>query len=164
MKEFRFTNDNTRREASDVIGVLRSPRLWIPTEVDYPDYATWLLKVEAQIVSGEKRAMVARHGRQAVGAVVYGRHQTQPDAVEIKNISIVPEARGRYVGGFLVRNTEVEAVGNDFPGTSRVMVDTKTTNADMINFLNEQSYQVIDVTDLYGLGAGPDAVLEKPLS
>jgi ribosomal protein S18 acetylase RimI-like enzyme len=161
MTEFSFTNDHTSHAASNVIDVLRSPRLWIPTERDYPDYEEWLLKIEAQIATGKKRAMLAHHDGKGVGAIVYGEHATEPKAINIKNISIAPNARGRYIGSFMLRNTEVEAVDTDFAGTENIFVDTKPANSEMLAFLGSHGYHPVGVTDLYGLGTGPDVILKK---
>lgn len=159
MSEFQFTNEHTASQVGAIIDVLRSPRLWIPARHDYPDYEDWLLKVETEIAAGDKRAMLARMNGQAVGAVVYQRDEGA--TLKIKNISLAPDARGRHIGSFLVRNTEVEAHRYDFPDCDQVMVDTKTSNTDMINFLLVNGYHVQEIKDLYGLGTGPDVVLTK---
>ncbi len=142
---------------------MRSPRLWIPTKIDYPDYDEWLLKVEAQIAAGEKRAMLARHNGKGVGAIVYGIHKAQPNSVDIRNVSIAPDSRGRYVGSFLLRNAEIEAIGIDFPDTESIFVDTKPANTEMLAFLGSHGYQQVAISDRYGLGTGPDVILEKSI-
>ena len=71
MAEFRITNEHTTSGVGNVIEVLRRPRLWIPTEADYPNHKVWLEKVEAQLTSGKKRAMLAYDSRIPVGTVVY---------------------------------------------------------------------------------------------
>jgi aerobic-type carbon monoxide dehydrogenase small subunit (CoxS/CutS family) len=48
-------------------------------------------------------------------------------------------------------------------GACIVHVDTKTTNKDMIVFLESQGYKVIRVDDLYDSGK-PDIVLGKQLA
>lgn len=109
MKEFRFNNDYTSAEVADIVDVLRRPRLWIPTEKDYPNHGSWLDETEDLIISGKKRAMAAYMGNDAVGTVIYQRDPNQPQSLEIRNISVSADARGRYVGGFLLRNAEIEA-------------------------------------------------------
>jgi ribosomal protein S18 acetylase RimI-like enzyme len=161
MADFRFTNEHSPSELGNVVGVLERPRLWIPSTTDYPDYLDWVQKTEAQIAKGNKRAMLGYAGRVPIGTVVYQRHETRPYMVEIRNISVSPDARGRYVGSFLLRNTEVEATTVDYPECSGVVVDTKTTNTEMIGFLMDHGYRLEEVADLYGLGAGEDAVFVK---
>jgi ribosomal protein S18 acetylase RimI-like enzyme len=163
MTEFRITNEHRPNEVGNVIDVLRRPRLWIPTGEDYPDHETWLQKTEAQIGDNRKRALLAYHNAEPVGTVVYQRHEDHPDVLEVRNISIAPESQGRYLGSFLLRNTEIEGGSNDFPGVTKIMVDTKITNTDMIAFLLGHGYAVEGIVDLYGLGTGLDAVLTKPL-
>jgi len=163
MAEFRITNEHSPSEVGNVIDVLRRPRIWIPTQVDYPDHQVWLDKTEAQIASGKKRAFLAYNGIEPIGSVVYQRHEQQPDVLEIRSISVVPESNGRYVGSFILRNTEIEGAANDFPGVDTVMVDTKVSNTEMIDFLLKHGYVVVEITDLYQQGAGLDAVLTKTL-
>lgn len=141
--------------------MLRGPGLWIPTGHDYPNHDRWLDETEAQIASGAKRAMSAYMGDQAIGAVIYRQNPDDPGIVDIRNFSVSPDARGRYVGSFLLRNAEIEATKIDFPGTKKIVVDTKITNTDMIEFLLSHGYSIDEITDLYRLGTGLDAVLTK---
>jgi ribosomal protein S18 acetylase RimI-like enzyme len=164
MKEFRFNNDHTSAEVADIVDVLRQPRLWIPTEKDYPDHGSWLDKTEDLIISGKKRAMAAYMGQDAVGTVIYQRDPKETTSLEIRNISVSDDARGRYVGSFLLRNAEIEAALNDFPGIVRYVVDTKASNVEMIAFLESQGYSIQDITDLYSLDAGLDVVMSKPIN
>jgi len=164
MKEFRFNNEHTSAEVADIIDVLRQPRLWIPTGKDYPNHKNWLDKTEAQIASGSKKAMAAYMGKDAVGTVIYQELVGDIKTLEIKNISVSDDARGRYVRSFLLRNAEVEAIQNDFPNIEEIVVDTKLSNAQMIAFLESQDYSVKEITDLYGLGAGLDVVMSKLLT
>jgi hypothetical protein len=62
-----------------------------------------------------------------------------------------------------LRNSEIEAVTQDFPDCDRVVVDTKITNADMLAFLINHGYSIEEITDLYQLGTSEDVVLSKPL-
>jgi len=160
MIDFRFTNEHQASGISDILDVLQKPRLWVPRQ-DYPDYSQWLEKVEVELQAEEKRAMLACSGRDPVGVVVYQRHKYDPQSVELKNISVAPDVRGRYVGSFLLRNTEVEAQGFDYPDCTRVTVDTKVKNSGMIGFLIHHGYTPIGVEDMYGLGAGKDIVFTK---
>lgn len=163
MAEFRFTNEHRSSEVGKVIDVLRRPRLWVPTAADYPDHDQWLQRTEADIASGKKRAMISYYDGEPVAAIVYRRHPEHTNVVEIRNISVVPEARGRLIGSFALVNTELEAVQHDFPETDTLMLDTKTSNTEMIGFLERHGYGIQEVADLYGLGAGLDAVLVKSI-
>jgi ribosomal protein S18 acetylase RimI-like enzyme len=107
--------------------------------------------------------MSARIGTQTVGAVIYKAHPDDPSTLQIKNISLAPDARGRHIANFLVRNVEIEAARHDFPDCTQVVVDTKTTNTEMLSFLFAAGYELAAIEDLYGLDSGLDAVLTKPL-
>lgn len=163
MAEFRFTNEHSLTEVAGVIDVLRSPRLWIPTSLDYPTHTEWLEKTEAEIKEGKKRAMIA-YMVSAIGTVIYQRHKDDPLILEVKNISVAPDARGRHIASFLLRNSEIEAARHDFPDINKVIVDTKVSNTEMINFLLSQGYTVDKIVDLYGLGTGMDVILAKSIN
>jgi ribosomal protein S18 acetylase RimI-like enzyme len=162
MADFRFTNEHSVSHEG-ALDVLSRPRLWIPGD-DYPDYEEWLEKAEAQLIEGDKRAMVAYSDQRAIGAIVYQRHRSIPGTIEIKNISVNPEKQGRYVGSFLLRNVEIEAGGNDYPDSRNIVVDTKATNLGMISFLSTHGYSVVVFEDLYRRGTGEDALLSKSLA
>jgi ribosomal protein S18 acetylase RimI-like enzyme len=161
MTSFRFDNEHSATQVANIVDVLRQPRLWIPTEKDYPNHGEWLDKTEALIASGKKRAMAAYMGNQAIGAVIYQQSVESPSVVEIRNISVSPDGRGRHIGSFLLRNVEIEAARNDFSEINEFVVDTKLTNTGMIAFLKSEGYSIKETTDLYGLNAGLDAVLSK---
>jgi ribosomal protein S18 acetylase RimI-like enzyme len=162
MGEFRFTNDHSKSELGNVIDVLRRPRLWVPTERDYPDFSEWLEDTEAALAADTKRAMLAYYLSRSIGAVVYRRHKTLPNVLAIRNIS-VDEMRGQGVGTFLVRSVIAEAT-IDYPGVDTVMVDTKVDNTAMLDFLrHELDFSIEEITDLYGKDAGLDAVLTRPI-
>lgn len=164
MTEFRFTNEHTPSSVGAVCDVLRRPRLWIPTVRDYPGHSAWVEKTEAEIMSGHKHAMLAYIGREPVGTVIYRQDDTDPHTLAIRNLSISPEVAGRYFGSFLLRNSELEAVTRDYPNTKQIVVDTKTTNSGMINFLTVHGYESNHITDLYGQGTGQDLVLVKTIA
>ena len=161
MQDFRFTNEHRLGETGEIVGFLEKPRLWIPSISDYPDHFDWLAKVGTQLEREQKRAMVAYHASEIVGTIVYQRHLTEPNTLEIKNLSVSPTAQGRYVGSFLLRNTEVEGTRYDFPDCTKVVFDTKTSNAGIISFGIKHGYRLLEVRDLYGLGAGEDAIFVK---
>lgn len=163
MIEIRFSNDHSARQRGDVMAVLGQPRLWIPTAADYPRHSEWLGKTEAEIAAGTKRAMLGYNGQDPVGTIVYRRHETQDNVVEIRNISVHPSVHGRLFGAFMLRQVQEDATQNDFVGTDTFLVDTKVTNTGMIGFLESQGYALTDIADLYQDGTGEDAILTKSL-
>ncbi len=159
--DIRFTNELKPGRFDELIDYLRGPRLGMP-KGHYPDYDDWLGRVHAELHAQCKRAIVALDGGDVVGAVVYQRHKAEPATLEVKNITVRPDMRGRYVASFLVRNLEVEG-RVDFPGVTRVLCDAKRENRVIRQFLLQHRYTVAGVTDLYGLGAGEDLVFSKSL-
>jgi ribosomal protein S18 acetylase RimI-like enzyme len=158
--EITFTSDRTPPRADELVEYLRGPRLWIP-RIDYPDFDAWSEKVHAQLKSEEKRALIALSGGAVVGAVVYQRHRSEAGALEIKNLTVRPDMRGRFIARFLLRNAEIEG-GSDY-GASRVVLDAKASNVALRTYLFGQGYAVREVVDLYGLGTGRDVVYHKRL-
>jgi ribosomal protein S18 acetylase RimI-like enzyme len=158
--EITFTSDAAPARADELVDYLRGPRLWIPA-LDYPDFDRWAEKVHAQLKSQEKRALVALSARAVVGAVIYQRHKAVPSALEIKNITVRPDMRGRFIAGFLLRNAEIEGAA-DY-GVREVIVDAKARNVAIRAYLLRQGYRRRGEQDLYGLGAGQDVVYGKRL-
>ena len=160
MTEFLFTSERSWQKADEIVDYLRGPRLWVP-RVDYPDLDAWIEKVHAQLKSEAKRALVAFQGGQVVGAVVYQRHVDAPEVLEVKNITVRPDMRGRHIASFLLRNAEIEGA-HDF-GAREVVADAKVQNLAIRAYLFRNGYRSDDVKDLYGLGAGADVVYRKAL-
>ncbi len=156
--EFVFTSDGIDRRADEVIDYLRGPRLWIPRS-DYPDFNEWSVRAHAQLKTEEKRAFVALHRGEVIGAIIYQRHKSQPDALEVKNITVRPDMRGRHVASFLLRNVEVE--GAIELGLTHALVDAKVSNLAIRSFLFGQKYRIQGTEDLYGLGSGQDVIYRK---
>jgi len=165
MLDFRFSNQIGGQNQDAVANLLIQPRLWIPRG-DYPAHTEWREKAIDEIASEKKRAMIAYWGLEAIGSVVYQRDPTDPSKVEIRNLSIEPHARGRYVASFLLRQVEWEAP-IDFPGTTTIVTDTKRTNSGLLAFAIENGYQIEAVTTLDGTSFAhngvPDVVLSKAI-
>jgi ribosomal protein S18 acetylase RimI-like enzyme len=163
---FVFTTEQTGKRADEIVDYLLGPRLWIP-QVDYPDFDVWATKVpgfgswHTQLKKESKRAIIALARESVIGAIIYQRHQVLPDVLEIKNITVRPDARGRFMASFLLRNAEVEGA-HDF-GSHEVLVDAKARNTAIRTFLLRNSYKALGIADLYGLGAGEDVVYRKRL-
>lgn len=157
---FVFTNEHPTYRHEEIISYLRGPRLWIPHE-SYPDHERWLEKAYRELKGEYKRAMVALEKRQVVGAIIYQKHKEKDGVLEVKNITVRPDKRGRYVASFLLRNTEIEG-RRDF-GSRCIEVDSKARNFQIKNFLLKHNYQITDQKDLYKLGAGEDLLFRKEL-
>ncbi len=156
--DLRFTTGESVQRADEITDYLRGPRLWV-SGTDYPDYEDWLARAHVQLKSESKRAVVA--GRVA-GAVLYRAHRSLPGVLEVKNISVRPELRGRHLAAFMLRNAEVEGRA-DF-GARSVVVDAKAGNRGVRSLLLRAGYRPFSITDLYGLGSGGDVVYSKALA
>ena len=158
MTELRIGNELTSRDTGDLMSVLNDERLYVPTSRDYPRHRAWLDSTEVSLATGNKRAFLARINRVAVGAIVYRPDEGDHSIVDIRNISIAPIGRGRLLGSFMLRQTEVEA---SMMGAATLRVDTKLGNEAMIGLLINNGYIVKGITDLYGDDTGEDVVLVK---
>lgn len=155
-----FSNEFPLSRTDEIVDYLSGPRLWIP-KVDYPDYDDWLQKVYRQLRGGEKRAIIAMDGRTLMGTIIYQKHQTLSDTLEIKNLTVRPDKQGRYIASFLLRNAEVEG-SHDFK-TSLTSCDTKKNNFAVRMFLFKNGYIIKGEDDLYKLNSGNDIVFGKNL-
>lgn len=160
MEDFRFTNESPDFRTDEIVHYLTGPRLWIPYS-DYPNIPEWVQKVYTQLRSEEKRAMVAYYGREIVGVTIYQSYKQDPKVLEIKNLTVRPDMRGRHVASFLLRNTEIEGA-KDY-GAESVICDAKESNISILGFLVSEHYAAVGKADLYGLGAGEDLIFKKLL-
>ena len=158
----RINDEMNPARAAKVMDVLRAPRLWIPTYEDYgASVEGWLGKVEQELIDGKRHALYAQVGRQASGTVVWRPDIDDTSMIDIRNISIDPQVKGRYFGAFMVRNVE-QLAREQYPNASTVRVDTKATNIDMLAFLARQGYSQQGTFDLYNSNKS-DVILHKSL-
>jgi ribosomal protein S18 acetylase RimI-like enzyme len=158
---YSISNELGTSRTDEIVEYLTKPRLWVP-EADYPDFSVWVERVHGQLKSEDKRAIVAMERGSIVGAIVYQKHKTLADTLELKNISVRPDASGRYLASFLLRNAEIEGA-RDF-NVSKATCDAKVSNVGIRMFLLRHRYVVQGEADLYRLGAGGDLVFGKPIS
>jgi hypothetical protein len=158
--EFHFTNEYKSSSLDEIVTYLAGPRLWIANQ-DYPDYFNWLQKVHEQLRHETKRALVAFENNRIVGVSVYQLYPKDKDFLEIKNLTIRPEAEGRYIASFLLRNTEIEG-SRDF-NCHKIICDSKFGNLAVRSFLCKHHYRPREIIDLYGLKGGEDIVYTKDL-
>ena len=83
------------------------------------------------------------------------------DALEIKNLTVRPDKRGRHIASFLMRNAEIEGV-REF-SVNRIFCDSKLKNYAVRFFLERNHYRKVQIRDLYGLGSGEDIVYKKEI-
>lgn len=145
---------------TSVMGVALGERMWMGPR-DYPDVEAWAERSIVEIRDGRKFIMVAFRRRNVIGSIIFQHHKTIPGVLEIRRISIQPGEQGRGVAAFLLRCVEMR--GLEELGCTTVWVDTKARNTAMCRFLEARGYELIGLFDLYGLGAGCDAVYSKQI-
>lgn len=158
--DFRFTTEYPLSRLDEIISYLLGPRLWFP-RTDYPDFEEWAMRAYIEIKKETKRVIVALSQDQLVGVIVYQRHKQFSEALELKNLTIRPDQRGRHIASFLIKNAEIEGAG-EF-GVDRVFCDIKMNNLEMRMFLMQHQYRIIATTDLYHLSTGDDILFRKNL-
>lgn len=158
--EYLFTNDMSSTRTDEIVYYLAGPRLWI-ARTAYPDLLDWLQRVHEELSKEVKRAMLAYMNRELVGVVIYQQHKTEANTLEIKNLTVRPDNRGRHVASFLMRNAEIE--GGIETQATHVVCDAKADNFAIRAFLLNAGYRVTGKQDIYGLGTGTDLIFRKPL-
>lgn len=158
--DFRFTTDYPTSRIDEIVSYIAGPRLWVPRS-DYPDFDDWASRVDRELRKDLKRAVIATSYHDIVGVIIYQRHKKDRQAVEIRNITVRPDVRGRYLASFLLRNTEIEAIREFQP--RRIIVDSKRDNLGIKIFLRKHHYRISGHADLYGIGAGIDTIYTKEL-
>ena len=158
--DFRFTTEYPLSRLDEIVSYLLGPRLWIP-RTDYPDFEDWAQRAYREIKKETKRIILALLQNQIVGIIIYQRHKQFPEALELKNLTVRPDQRGRYIASFLIRSAEVEGI-REF-GVASVLCDAKASNFEVRMFLAQHKYRIITKTNLYHLNAGSDIVYCKDL-
>ena len=147
---FQFKHPDSVSDISRVIDFLAKQPL------GYPNYQDWVQRTEAELQSGYKQAILALSDNQLVGDLVYQPHKQLPRVREIKNLRVHPKLRRRDFAHFMLRQAE-EHGKEDFDG---VMIDSRTDNPSMIQFLAFCGYVPIAQTQLYNSNC-PDVVMIK---
>jgi len=156
--DYRFTNEYPASKLDEVVNFILGPRLWIPN-TDYPDFLDWADKSYKELHKESKRALIAISSGNIVGVSIYQKHKTYSDALEIKNLTVRPEFRGRYLASFLLRNTEIE--GSKEFKSKIILCDAKSVNYAIKLFLLKHRYKIAGREDLYNLGGGKDLIYKK---
>ena len=155
---FNFTNEYAVSKLDEIVTYLLGPRLWMP-QTDYPDFLDWAQKTHKELKAEAKRAMLAIENKEIIGVTIYQRHKNFQDFLEIKNLTVRPNKRGRYVASFLLRNSEIE--GSTEFGVNHVICDAKARNHLIHFFLSNNGYRISGKTDLYGKNSGDDLIYKK---
>ncbi|MFZ2664566.1 MAG: GNAT family N-acetyltransferase [Patescibacteria group bacterium] len=157
---FKFTNEYPASKIDEIVSFILGPRLWIPN-TDYPDFLEWADKSHKELSKESKRALIALSYGNVVGVCVYQKHKRFKDTLEIKNLTVRPDLRGRYLASFLLRNTEIEGF-REFKSNC-ILCDAKANNFEVKFFLLKHKYLMAGSEDLYRLGSGEDVIYKKKL-
>ena len=123
----------------------------------YPNYSDWIEKAETELLTGIKKGVIAYNNGILAGDIICQSHKDLSGALnvlELKNIRIHPEVRGRRFASFMLRQAEIE-----FPH-DLILVDARKDQRDMINFLFSEGYKPIASSNLYEPDVG-DIVMAK---
>ena len=119
----------------------------------------WAQKTHGELKQEKKRAIITLSQNNIIGVVIYQRHKKDKTALEIKNLTVRPDARGRYIASFLLKNAEVEGAREFRP--ELITCDAKAKNLEIMHFLLRHHYKIFGKCDLYELGSGEDLVYKK---
>ena len=125
-------------------------------DLKYPNYDEWVGRVESELFSGYKKAGLAYSQGVLVGDIVWQPHKNLPRVRELKNLRISPQARGKYLAQFLLRQAEVE----DRKEFDVLIADARESQTDLINMMADMDYQVLGKINLYEEGR-KDVILFK---
>jgi len=131
--------DGTRTISRAVNFLARQP-------LSYPNYVDWTGKTEAELLTGIKKGVIAYNNEILAGDIICQPHKDLSGALnvlELKNIRIHPEVRGRRFASFMLRQAEIE-----FPH-DLVLADARKGQIDMISFLLSEGYKLIASSNLY---------------
>ena len=147
---FQFRHPDSVSDIGRVIDFLAKQPL------GYPNYDAWVQKTEAELQAGYKQAIMALSDNCLVGDLAYQPHKQIPRVREIKNLRVHPELRRRDFAHFMIRQAE-EHRKEDFDA---IIIDSRTDNPSMIQFLTFCGYVPIAQTPLYD-STCPDVVMIK---
>ena len=112
-------------------------------DLGYPRYEKWIEKMRSELSFGIKHGILAYSNGIIVGDVVFQEYKQARGILEMKNIRIHPNLRGRNFASFMLKQAEFELPN------SAVIVDARASQTDMINFLTKQGYSPIAQVSLY---------------
>jgi len=147
---FQFRHPDSVSDIHRVIDFLAKQPL------GYPKYCAWVQRTEAELQTGYKQVIMALSDNHLVGDLVYQKHKQLPRVREIKNLRVHPELRRRDFAHFMLRQAE-EHERQKFDA---LLIDSRTDNPSMIEFLTFCGYTPIAQTPLYDSNC-PDVVMIK---
>lgn len=78
----------------------------IEQSLGYPNYEAWVERASHEMDAGYKQAVMAFYNGKMVGDIVFQPHKEIDKILEIKNIRVHEEVRGRNVANFMLKQIE----------------------------------------------------------
>ena len=129
--------------------------------LSYPDYDTWLQKIEPEFYNGSKNAVLAFSDNKLVGDLVYQPHKSLVRSLELKNLRIHPDLRRRDFSHFMLKQIETEARNSG--KYDQIISDTRASQEDVLRAFSFAGYQEIERIALYDSNE-EDVLVVNPLS
>ena len=147
--DFRFRMLDSRSDLKKLVDFLMKQSL------GYPNYEEWVLRAEADIDRGRKKAILGFSNGNLAADLVLHWHEKLPGVVEIKNLRVDPDFRRRDFAHFMLRQAEVEN-----PGCLAMICDVRQNQPEAIALLRFAGYVPVCSVPLYDLNV-PDNVMVK---
>lgn len=149
--DYSFHSVQSSREIKTVVDFIAAQ------DLNYPGYKEWVQRAEAELFSGNKSAALAYSNGVLVGNVIWQPHKRLNRVGEIKNLRILPEARGRGLARFLLKQVECEGV----QGVDAIVSDARASQRDVIDFFVENGYSILGDKSLYELDKKEVVVVKR---
>ena len=115
-------------------------------DLGYPGYQDWVQRAEAELLTGYKNVILGINGNRVVSDVMFQPHkQLGGRVIEVKNIRVDEQLRGRYFAGFMMRQLQTEVSEE----SDCILVDARSSPTDVISMLKSLGYVEVTRTPLY---------------
>lgn len=97
-----------------------------------------------EILMGYKRAIIVLSEGIPIADLIFQPHKQLPQIIELKNLRVAREARGRGLARFMLKQPEIE-----LPGRDGIIGDLHTDQLEVRQTLDSLGYRRIAVVSLY---------------
>ena len=140
---YEFRSLESERDAKNMISWMRQRPL------DYKNFNDWVDKIEHEIFSGYKQAILGfcreNNQPQLVSYLLFQQHKQLP-FLEFKSLRVDEKVQDQYFGSFSLRQGEVEAKKRKLNG---IICDVRENRANVIGMLLRNGFSPIATTSLY---------------
>ncbi len=138
--DFNFTSLQDTRQLRQLMDFIHLQ------DLGYPKYHDWVAKAESELLSGYKGAIIAYSSGHVVGDLIFQPHKGVSTLLEIKNLRVHPDLRGREFSRFMLRQLEVEANGR----YDALIGDIREDQKQLVAFSYGWGFSPIRTVPLYG--------------